>query len=60
MRVKVGETYEVEIKRITKRGDGFLRIKGVSIFVKNVDLGWKGKIVIKRLGPTYAIAEPVS
>ena len=58
-RVKVGERFRVEIKRITRVGDGYVKIKGVSIFVKNVDLGWKGEIVIKRLGPTYAIAEPV-
>jgi len=57
--VKVGEKYRVEIKRLTRRGDGYVRIKGFSIFVKNVDLGWTGEIVIKRLATTYAIAEPV-
>ncbi|HIP66893.1 MAG TPA: deoxyribonuclease [Candidatus Nanopusillus sp.] len=56
--VKVGDKFKVEIKRITKRGDGYIRIKGLSVFVKNVDIGWSGKIVITKLGPTYAIAEP--
>jgi len=56
--VKKGDKYKVEIKRLTRRGDGYVRIKGFSIFVKNVDLGWSGEIEIKRVATTYAIATP--
>jgi len=57
--IKVGDVFEVEISKVTARGDGFVRIKGVSVFVKNVGVGWKGNIKIVKVGPTYAIAEPV-
>ncbi len=57
--IRVGDVYEVEIRKLTSRGDGFTRVKGVSIFVKNVMPGWKGNIKIVRVGPTYAIAEPL-
>ncbi|MEM1684479.1 MAG: TRAM domain-containing protein [Nanopusillaceae archaeon] len=57
--IKVGDVYEVEVKNLTSRGDGFARVKGVAIFIKNVNVGWKGNIKITKVGPTYAIAEPV-
>ncbi len=58
--VRVGETYEVEIKSLTAKGDGFTRIKGVATFVKNTVPGWKGVVVIKKVGPSYLIAEPIN
>ncbi|RDD52406.1 deoxyribonuclease [Nanoarchaeota archaeon NZ13-N] len=56
--IKVGDVFEVEVSKLTTRGDGFVRVKGVSVFVKNVQPGWKGNIKIVKVGPTYAIAEP--
>jgi predicted RNA-binding protein with TRAM domain len=56
--IKVGDVYEVEIKSLTQRGDGFTRIKGVATFVKNVNVGWKGNVKVIKVGPTYVIAEP--
>ena len=58
--IKVGDVYEVEIKSLTQRGDGFARIKGVATFVKNVTPGWKGNVKVTRVGPSYVVAEPVS
>ncbi|MEM4819367.1 MAG: TRAM domain-containing protein [Nanopusillaceae archaeon] len=57
--IKVGDVYEVEVKSLTSRGDGFAKIKGVAVFIKNVNVGWKGNVKIIRVGPTYAIAEPI-
>jgi Predicted RNA-binding protein, contains TRAM domain len=56
--IKVGDVYEVEIKSLTQRGDGFARIKGVAAFVKNVSVGWKGNVKVIKVGPTYVVAEP--
>jgi len=56
--IKVGDVYEVEIKSLTQRGDGFARIKGVATFVKNVSVGWKGNVKVIKVGPTYVVAEP--
>jgi predicted RNA-binding protein with TRAM domain len=58
--IKVGDVYEVEIKSLTQRGDGFARIKGVATFVKNVSVGWKGNVKVIKVGPTYVVAEPTS
>jgi len=57
--IRVGDVFEVEISKLTTRGDGYVRVKGVSVFVKNVEVGWKGNIKIVKVGPTYAIAEPI-
>ncbi|EOD42608.1 putative RNA-binding protein, contains TRAM domain [Candidatus Nanobsidianus stetteri] len=57
--IKVGDVYEVEIKSLTQRGDGFARINGVATFVKNVNVGWKGNVKVVKVGPTYVVAEPV-
>lgn len=58
--IKVGDVYEVEIKSLTQRGDGFARIKGVATFVKNVNVGWKGNVKVIKVGPTYVVAEPTT
>ena len=58
--IKVGDVYEVEIKSLTQRGDGFARIKGVATFVKNVSVGWKGNVKVIKVGPTYVVAEPAA
>ena len=57
--VKIGEKIRVKVNRLTRKGDGYVRYKGFSIFIKNVDLGWAGEIEIKKLGPSFAVAEPV-
>jgi len=56
--LRVGERYKVKIEKLTERGDGFTRIKGVAVFVKNVDIGWEGEVKIVRVGKTWAIAVP--
>ncbi|MFZ8801122.1 MAG: TRAM domain-containing protein [Candidatus Nanopusillus sp.] len=58
--IKVGDVYEVEIKSLTQKGDGFARIKGVATFVKNVNVGWKGNVKVIKVGPTYVVAEPTT
>ena len=57
--VRIGDKIKVKINRLTRKGDGYVRYKGFSIFIKNVNLGWSGEIEIKKIGPSFAIAEPV-
>ena len=57
--LKVGEKFKVKVERLTRRGDGFVKINGVAVFVKNVEIGWEGEVVIEKVGPTYAIAKPI-
>ncbi len=54
---KVGDKFNVKVNRLTVRGDGYVKIQGISVFVKGVSLGYEGEITITRLGPTYAVAE---
>lgn len=55
--VKVGEEYLVEIREISKRGDGIARIEGFVIFVPNTKIGDRVKIIIKRVAARYAVGE---
>jgi len=57
--VKVGETYEVDISEVSRRGDGVARIKGFVIFVPNTTTGDHVKIRISFVGNRFAIGEVV-
>ncbi len=57
--VEVGKEYEVDIKEMSRRGEGIARIQGFVIFVSNAKLGVHLKIRITRVGRRAANAEIV-
>lgn len=57
--VKMGETYDVEIKEEGSRGDGIARVKNFVIFVPDAKKGDKCKIKITQVRRRFAIAEKV-
>jgi len=57
--VREGEEYVVQITEISRRGDGVTRIRGLVIFVPNTKPGDRVRIVIRRIGPKYAVGEVV-
>ena len=57
--VKVGETYDVEIKETGSKGDGIARIKNFVVFVANTKKGDKCKVKITQVARRFAIGEKV-
>lgn len=57
--VKVGETYDVEIKETGSKGDGIARVKNFVVFVANAKKGDKCKIKITEVARRFAIGEKV-
>ena len=57
--VERGAEYEVDIKEVSKRGDGVARIKGFVVFVPNTKTGDHVKIRISKVSRRFAIAEVV-
>ena len=58
--VEVGEEYDVDIKEISRRGDGVARIKGLVTFVPNTKPGDHLKVRITRVGRRFAEAKVVA
>jgi predicted RNA-binding protein with TRAM domain len=58
--VEVGQEYDVEIKEISRRGDGIARIEGFVIFVPKTQNGDHVKIRVTRISSRFAEAEVVS
>lgn len=58
--VKVGETYDVEIKEVGSKGDGIARVKNFVVFVANTNKGEKCNIRITSVGNRFATGEKVS
>ena len=57
--VEEGKEYELDIKEISRRGDGIGRIEGFVIFVPNTRAGDHVKAKINSVGPRFATAEVV-
>ncbi len=57
--VKVGETYEVEIKSVGEKGDGIARVNGFVLFVPKVKKGDYVKIRVTKVLPKVGFAEVV-
>ena len=57
--VEVGKEYDVEIKEISRRGEGIARIEGLVVFVPNTKNGDKVKIRVTRISSRFAEAEVV-
>ena len=55
--VKVGETYDVEIKEVGSKGDGIARVKNFVVFVANATKGEKCTIKITSVSNRFAVGE---
>jgi predicted RNA-binding protein with TRAM domain len=58
--VEVGKEYDVEIKEISRRGEGIARIEGLVVFVPNTKNGDQVKIRVTRISSRFAEAEVVA
>jgi predicted RNA-binding protein with TRAM domain len=58
--VEIGKEYDVEIKEISRRGEGIARIEGLVVFVPNTKNGDQVKIRVTRLSSRFAEAEVVA
>jgi predicted RNA-binding protein with TRAM domain len=58
--VEIGQEYDVEIKEMSRRGDGIARIEGFVIFVPKTQNGDHVKIRVTRVSSRFAEAEVVS
>jgi predicted RNA-binding protein with TRAM domain len=57
--VEEGKEYELDIKEVSRRGDGVARIEGFVIFVPQTKPGDHVKAKIISVGPRFATAEVV-
>ena len=57
--VVVGETYDVSIDDIAKKGDGIARVEGFVIFVPGTKVGDKVKIKVTKIMRKFAFGEKV-
>jgi predicted RNA-binding protein with TRAM domain len=57
--VEVGKEYDVDIKEISRRGDGIAQIQGLVVFVPNTQNGDHVKIRVTRISRRFAEAEVV-
>jgi predicted RNA-binding protein with TRAM domain len=57
--VEVGKEYDVEIKEMSRRGEGIARIEGLVVFVPNTKNGDHVKIRVSRISSRFAEAEVV-
>ncbi|MCD6464782.1 TRAM domain-containing protein [Candidatus Bathyarchaeota archaeon] len=57
--VELGKEYDVEVKEISRRGDGVARIQGLVTFIPNAKPGDHIKVRITRIGRRFAEAEIV-
>ena len=57
--VEEGETYDVTIQDIARKGDGIARIEGFVIFVPGTKVGDEVQIKVERVLPKFAFASVV-
>ena len=57
--VEVGKEYEVDIREISRQGDGIARVEGFVVFVKNGKVNQNVKVRIEQIGNRFAIAKIV-
>lgn len=55
--VKVGETLDLNIIDVSRRGDGVAKVKGFVVFVSNAKKGEKVKAKVKFVKEKFAVAE---
>lgn len=57
--VELGKEYEVDVKEVSRKGDGVARVKGFVVFVPNTKPGDHVKVRVTRVGRRFALAEVV-
>jgi predicted RNA-binding protein with TRAM domain len=57
--VETGKEYEVDIKEVSRRGEGLARIQGFVVFVPNTKPGDHVKIKIKDVRSRFAQGEVI-
>jgi predicted RNA-binding protein with TRAM domain len=57
--VELGKEYEVDVKELSRRGEGIARIQGLVTFIPNTKPGDHVKIKITRISRRFAEAEVV-
>ncbi len=57
--VEEGKEYDVDIKEISRRGEGIARVEGLVVFIPNTKPGDHVKIKITRVAPRFASGEVV-
>lgn len=57
--VEEGKEYEVDIKELSRRGDGLTRIEGFVVFVPNTRPGDHVTIRVTQVRDRFAVAEKV-
>ncbi|HID17319.1 TPA: TRAM domain-containing protein [Candidatus Bathyarchaeota archaeon] len=57
--VELGKEYEVDVKEVSRKGDGVARVKGFVVFVPNTKPGDHVKVKVTRVGRRFALAEVV-
>ncbi len=55
--VEEGKEYEVDIKELSRRGEGIARIEGFVVFVPKTKVGDRVKVRISRISERFASAE---
>ncbi len=57
--VELGKEYDVEVKEVSRRGDGVARIQGLVTFIPNAKPGDHLRVKITRISRRHAEAEIV-
>lgn len=57
--VEEGKEYGVEIKEISRRGEGIARIEGLVVFVPNTKTGDSVRIKITKVAARFATGEVI-
>ncbi len=57
--VEEGKEYEVDIKELSRRGDGLARIEGFVVFVPNTKPGDHVTVKVTQVRDRFAIAEKI-
>jgi len=55
--VEEGKEYEVDIKELSRRGEGIARVDGFVVFVPNTKAGDHVKVKVTKVLPRFASAE---
>lgn len=55
--VAEGESYDVEIKEVSRRGDGIARIEGFVVFVPETKPGDKVRVTVTKVADRFAVAK---
>lgn len=55
--VEVGETYDVSIEALAKKGDGIAKIEGFVIFVPGTKVGDKIRVKVNKVMRKFAFGE---